>query len=110
MVFLREEEAAADGAVVGEVGAGAADEDGDEVRERVGFDDGVVVEDPDVVAVVLLHRVAQGDVVAAGDTVCLIEAMKTFNPVKAHKGGRVTKILVESGDPVEYGAPLVVIE
>ena len=51
-----------------------------------------------------------GDVVAAGDTVCLIEAMKTFNPVKAHKGGRVTKILVESGDPVEYGAPLVVIE
>lgn len=51
-----------------------------------------------------------GDVVAAGDTVCLIEAMKTFNPVKAHKGGRVTKILVESGDPVEYGAPLVIIE
>lgn len=51
-----------------------------------------------------------GDTVAAGDTVCLIEAMKTFNPVKAHKGGRVTKILVESGDPVEYGAPLVVIE
>lgn len=66
VVFLREEEAAADGAVVGEVGAGAADEDGGEVRERVGFDDGVVVEDPDVVAVVLLHRVAQGDVVAAG--------------------------------------------
>ena len=51
-----------------------------------------------------------GDVVAAGDTVCLIEAMKTFNPVKAHKGGRVTKILVESGDPVEYGGALVVIE
>ena len=51
-----------------------------------------------------------GDTVAAGDTVCLIEAMKTFNPVKAHKGGRVTKVLVESGDPVEYGAPLIVIE
>ncbi len=51
-----------------------------------------------------------GDTVAAGDTVCLIEAMKTFNPVKAHKGGRVSKILVESGDPVEYGAPLIVIE
>ena len=51
-----------------------------------------------------------GDTVAAGDTVCLIEAMKTFNPVKAHKGGRVTKILVESDDPVEYGAPLIVIE
>ena len=51
-----------------------------------------------------------GDNVVAGDTVCLIEAMKTFNPVKAHKSGRVTKILVEAGDPVEYGAPLVVIE
>ena len=51
-----------------------------------------------------------GDDVMAGDTVCLIEAMKTFNPVKAHKSGRVTKILVEAGDPVEYGAPLVVIE
>ena len=51
-----------------------------------------------------------GDMVEAGATVCLIEAMKTFNPVKAHKGGRVTKILVEAGDPVEYGAPLIVIE
>lgn len=51
-----------------------------------------------------------GDTVEVGATVCLIEAMKTFNPVKAHKGGRVTKILVESGDPVEYGAPLIVIE
>ena len=51
-----------------------------------------------------------GDVIAAGDTVCLIEAMKTFNPVKASKGGKVTKILVESGDPVEYGAPLIIVE
>lgn len=51
-----------------------------------------------------------GDVVSQGDTVCLIEAMKTFNPVKAHVGGKVTKILVESGDPVEYGEPLIVIE
>ena len=51
-----------------------------------------------------------GDSVAQGDTVCLIEAMKTFNPVKAHKGGKVTKILVASGDPVEYGEPLIVIE
>ena len=51
-----------------------------------------------------------GDIVSEGDTVCLIEAMKTFNPVKAHQGGKVTKIMVESGDPVEYGEPLVVIE
>ena len=56
------------------------------------------------------NYVKVGDTVAEGDTVCLVEAMKTFNPVKAHKGGRVTKILVEAGDPVEYGEPLVVIE
>lgn len=56
------------------------------------------------------NYVKVGSLVAEGDTVCLIEAMKTFNPVKAHKGGRVTKILVETGDPVEYGQPLVVIE
>lgn len=51
-----------------------------------------------------------GDSVNVGDTVCLIEAMKTFNPVKAHKSGRVTKILVETGDPIEYGEPLIIIE
>ena len=51
-----------------------------------------------------------GSTVAEGDTVCLIEAMKTFNPVKAHKGGKVTKILVAGGDPVEYGEPLIIIE
>lgn len=54
--------------------------------------------------------VAVGDTVKEGDIVCLIEAMKTFNPVKAHRSGTVTKILVESGDPVEYGESLLVIE
>lgn len=56
------------------------------------------------------NYVKPGDNVIEGDTVCLVEAMKTFNPVKAHKSGKVVKILVESGDPVEYGEPLVVIE
>ena len=51
-----------------------------------------------------------GDTVKEGDIVCLIEAMKTFNPVKAHRSGTVTKILVESGDPVEYGESLMIIE
>lgn len=50
-----------------------------------------------------------GDSISEGDTVCLIEAMKTFNPVKAHKAGKVVKIMVTTGDPVEYGEPLVVI-
>ncbi len=54
--------------------------------------------------------VGVGDSVKEGDIVCLIEAMKTFNPVKAHRSGTVTKILVESGDPVEYGESLLVIE
>ena len=48
--------------------------------------------------------------VAAGQTVLLIEAMKTFNQIKAPKAGTVTRILVESGAPVEYGAPLLVVE
>ena len=56
------------------------------------------------------NYVKVGDSVTEGDTVCLIEAMKTFNPVKAHKSGKVTKVLVASGDPVEYGEPLIVIE
>lgn len=51
-----------------------------------------------------------GTTVKEGDTLCLIEAMKTYNPVKAPKAGQVTKILVTTGDPVEYGEPLVVIE
>lgn len=54
--------------------------------------------------------VGVGDSVKEGDIVCLIEAMKTFNPVKAHRSGTVTKVLVESGDPVEYGESLLVIE
>ena len=54
--------------------------------------------------------VSVGDTVKEGDIVCLIEAMKTFNPVKAHRSGTVSKILVESGDPVEYGESLMVIE
>jgi acetyl-CoA carboxylase biotin carboxyl carrier protein len=45
-----------------------------------------------------------------GDTVLLIEAMKVFNPVKAPKSGKVTKILVKSGQAIEYGEVLLVIE
>ena len=48
--------------------------------------------------------------VAQGQTVLLIEAMKTFNQIKAPKAGTVTRILVDSGMPVEFGEPLLVIE
>ncbi|MBR6674438.1 MAG: acetyl-CoA carboxylase, biotin carboxyl carrier protein, partial [Alphaproteobacteria bacterium] len=47
-----------------------------------------------------------GDTVSVGQTVCLVEAMKTFNPIKSTKSGKVVEILVESGSPVEYGQPL----
>ena len=51
-----------------------------------------------------------GDTINEGQTLALIEAMKTFNPVKAPRSGKITKILIESGSPVEYGEPLVIIE
>lgn len=51
-----------------------------------------------------------GDNVKEGDTVLLIEAMKVFNPIIAHKSGTVSRILVEDGTPVEFGEPLVIIE
>ncbi|MEK4034816.1 acetyl-CoA carboxylase biotin carboxyl carrier protein [Methylocystis sp. IM2] len=48
--------------------------------------------------------------VSAGDKLLLIEAMKTFNDIVAPKSGVVTAIMVEDGQPVEYGEPLLVIE
>jgi acetyl-CoA carboxylase biotin carboxyl carrier protein len=50
-----------------------------------------------------------GSKVEAGQTLLLLEAMKTFNPITAPKAGTVTQILVESGDSVDQGQPLVVI-
>ena len=54
--------------------------------------------------------VTQGARVEQGQTLLLIEAMKTFNQIKAPRAGTVTRILVESGMPVEYGEPLLIIE
>lgn len=51
-----------------------------------------------------------GAKVSAGQTVLLIEAMKTFNQIKTSRAGTVTRILVEAGTPVEYGEPLVLVE
>ena len=53
--------------------------------------------------------VQAGQAVQAGQTVMLIEAMKTFNQIKTPRSGTVTRVLVASGEPVEYGQPLVVI-
>ena len=54
--------------------------------------------------------VQKGDNVKAGDTLMIIEAMKVMNPIKAEKGGTVTQILIENGQPVEFGEVLMVIE
>jgi len=51
-----------------------------------------------------------GSKVSEGETVLIIEAMKTMNQIPAHKAGTITRILVEDAQPVEYGEPLVVIE
>jgi acetyl-CoA carboxylase biotin carboxyl carrier protein len=51
-----------------------------------------------------------GQQVTAGQTLLLIEAMKTFNQIKAPKAGTVTAVLVQSGAPVEYGEALIVLE
>ena len=51
-----------------------------------------------------------GDTVKSGDTICIIEAMKLLNEIECDKDGIVKAILVENGQPVEYGEPLVVIE
>ena len=54
--------------------------------------------------------IKQGQTVKKGDTLLIIEAMKTFNPIKANESGKVEKILVNDAEPVEYGQPLLVIK
>lgn len=54
--------------------------------------------------------IAVGKVVAQGDPLLIVEAMKTMNQIPATKSGKITAILVEDGQPVEFDEPLVVIE
>jgi acetyl-CoA carboxylase biotin carboxyl carrier protein len=51
-----------------------------------------------------------GDSVAAGQTLMVVEAMKTFNPIPAPRAGKITAILVTDAQPVEFGEPLVILE
>jgi acetyl-CoA carboxylase biotin carboxyl carrier protein len=53
---------------------------------------------------------AVGSKVSEGQTVLIIEAMKTMNQIPAHRSGTITRILVDDASPVEYGQPLAVIE
>ena len=54
--------------------------------------------------------VEMGTEVKEGDTLCIIEAMKILNEIEADKSGRISKILCENGQAVEYGQPLFIIE
>ncbi|MFW5446624.1 MAG: acetyl-CoA carboxylase biotin carboxyl carrier protein [Methylophagaceae bacterium] len=51
-----------------------------------------------------------GQTVAAGDIICIIEAMKMFNQIEADRSGTVKAILIENGHPVEFDEPLIIIE
>ncbi len=54
--------------------------------------------------------VSIGKQVAAGETLLIVEAMKVMNPILATKAGKVTQVLVENGQPVEFDQPLVIVE
>ena len=54
--------------------------------------------------------IAVGDKVSEGQTVIIIEAMKTMNQIPAPRAGTIKRILVEDGSPVEFGAPLLILE
>jgi acetyl-CoA carboxylase carboxyltransferase component/biotin carboxyl carrier protein len=81
----------------------------DGVSHRITRDEGGVVRAP-APAIVLSVAVVPGDVVAAGDRLAVLEAMKTEMPIVAPCAGRVRRILVGSNVQVEAGAPLVVLE
>jgi len=51
-----------------------------------------------------------GDTIAAGQVLCIIEAMKLMNEIEAETSGTLREILVKNGDPVEYGQTLFIIE
>jgi acetyl-CoA carboxylase biotin carboxyl carrier protein len=51
-----------------------------------------------------------GDEVKVGQVLCIIEAMKMMNQIEADKSGKVTSVMAQNGDPVEFGQPLFVIE
>ncbi len=91
--------------------AATGEQDDDDVSSHPGLISSPMVgvvytsSDPDTPAFVKV-----GDTVQAGDTLLLIEAMKVFNPIRAAKAGKVSRILINSGMPVEFGEPLLIVE
>ena len=54
--------------------------------------------------------VAEGDVVKEGQVICIIEAMKLMNEIESKVAGRIAKVVVENGQPVEFGQPLFLVD
>ncbi|KEO74972.1 acetyl-CoA carboxylase biotin carboxyl carrier protein [Anditalea andensis] len=54
--------------------------------------------------------VSVGDTISAGETVCIIEAMKLFNEIESEVSGKIVKVLVENATPVEYDQPLFLVD
>ena len=87
-----------------------------EVKEDFVSSDNVVVKSPIVGTAYLAPEpgaktfVTEGKKIKKGETVMIVEAMKTMNHVPSTKDGVVKKILVEDGQPVEYGQTLVILE
>ena len=54
--------------------------------------------------------VEEGEIISKGQVLCIVEAMKLMNEIRAEESGKVTAVLVENGHPVEYGEPLFEIE
>jgi acetyl-CoA carboxylase biotin carboxyl carrier protein len=54
--------------------------------------------------------VQTGDEVKVGQVLCIIEAMKMMNQIESDRAGKITSVLVQSGDPVEFGQPLFSIQ
>lgn len=54
--------------------------------------------------------VGVGDDIKTGDVVCIVEAMKLFNEIESEVSGKIVKVLVDDGTPVEYDQPLFIVE
>ncbi|HEY9233558.1 MAG TPA: biotin/lipoyl-containing protein, partial [Phenylobacterium sp.] len=95
---------AAHAAPAGEVAAAEPQRRGDVVNSPMV---GTVYLQPEPGA---LPFVKVGDTVTAGQTLMIVEAMKTMNPIPAPRGGKITEVIVQDAQPVEFGEPLIVIE
>ena len=90
--------------VAGETAPAAVEREGDVVKSPM-VGTVYLQPQPDAPAFVKV-----GDTVTAGQTLLIVEAMKTMNPIPAPRGGKIVEIIVQDAQPVEFGEPLIVIE